>query len=110
MHRSPLSATLGVDYKTPGGKLVAGSSFAFRSGGPVRVNLRQLAYQSVRRDLEVYALWKFDQQYQLRVAVSNLLEQDAFANSRYLGDEATLGRSSVYAGHAMARVTLETRF
>ncbi|MEH6433964.1 TonB-dependent receptor plug domain-containing protein [Massilia sp. DD77] len=109
--QTPLSGTLGVDVKTFGGKLTAGSSFAFKSGGPVRINLNQLGYQSVRRDLDVYTLWKFNPQYQLRVALSNLLGQDFVSDARYLAaDGGSLRRTMVFPGTTMARVTLETRF
>ena len=108
--QTPLSGTLGVDYKTRDGKLAAGSSFAFKNGGPVRINLNQFGYQSVRRDLDVYALWKFNPQYQLRVALSNLLGQDFVSDARYLDAGGTLRRTMRFPGATMARVTLETRF
>jgi len=106
----PLSATLGIDYKTRDGKLSTGASFAFKDGGPVRVNVEQSRYQSVRRDLDVYALWKFNPKYQLRLAASNLLRQDGVSDSRYTDEFGTLRRTSFSEGHTMARVTLESRF
>ena len=106
----PLSATLGIDYRTRDGKLSTGASFAFKDGGPVRVNVEQSRYQSVRRDLDVYALWKFNPKYQLRLAASNLLRQDGVSDSRYTDEFGTLRRTSFSEGHTMARVTLESRF
>ena len=106
----PLSATLGLDYKTRDGKLTTGASFAFKNGGPVRVNEEQSRYQSVRRDLDVYALWKFNPKYQLRLAASNLLRQDGVSDSRYTDEFGTLRRTSFSEGQTMARVTLESRF
>ena len=108
--QTPFSATMGIDYRTRGGKLSAGSSFAFKSGGPVRINVDQWGYQSVRRDLDMYALWKFNPQYQLRVALSNLLGQDFIADSRYVDENGTLRRTTVFPGQPMARATLEARF
>ncbi|HBI70971.1 MAG TPA: outer membrane receptor protein [Massilia sp.] len=108
--QTPFSATLGIDWRARGGKLSAGSSFAFKSGGPVRINVEQFGYQSVRRDLDMYALYKFNPQYQLRVALSNLLAQDYIGDSRYVDENGTLRRTSIYPGRTMARVTLETRF
>jgi len=108
--QTPLSATLGLDYRLPGGKLTAGSSFAFKNGGPVRINVDQWGYQSVRRDLDMYALWKFNPQYQLRVALSNLLEQDYIDDSRYIDAAGTRRRTSIFPGSVMARLTLEARF
>jgi len=108
--QTPLSATLGVDYRARGGKLSAGSSFSFKSGGPVRINVEQFGYESVRRDLDIYALYKFSPQYQLRVAVSNLLAQDYISDSLYVDEDGTRRRTCLYPGRTMARVTLETRF
>lgn len=106
----PVSGTLGVDYKTRDGKLTTGASFAFKNGGPVRVNIEQSRYQSVRRDLDVYALWKFNPTYQLRLAATNLLRQDAVSDSRYTDENGVMRRTSFAEGQAMARVTLESRF
>ncbi|MCC2954451.1 TonB-dependent receptor [Massilia sp. IC2-477] len=108
--QTPLSATLGVDWRAPGGKLSAGSSFAFKSGGPVRINLNQSGYQSVRRDLDMYALYKFNPKYQLRFAVSNILRQDFLDDSVYTDASGTQCRTRVFPGYAMARLTLEARY
>jgi hypothetical protein len=45
------------------------------------VSANQISYQSVRRDLDLYALWKFDPKLQLRVATANLLAQDSIGES-----------------------------
>jgi len=106
----PVSGTLGVDYKTPGGKLTTGASFAFKNGGNVRVNVEQSRYQSVRRELDVYALWKLNPTYQLRLAATNLLAQDTVSESRYVDDNGVQRRTTFSDGQAVARVTLESRF
>jgi len=108
--QTPLSATLGLDWRAPGGKLSSGASFAFRSGGPVRINVNQSAYQSARRDLDAYALWKFNPKYQLRVGVSNLLQQDFLDDSFYLDAAGTQRRTRTFPGYAMFRLTLEARY
>jgi outer membrane receptor for ferrienterochelin and colicins len=105
--QTPFSATLGIDYKA--GALSAGGSFAFRSGGPVRLSQDQASYQNVRRDLDVYALWKFNPKYQLRVAVSNLLRQDGLNATSYTTAAGLSTRSTVYPGFAVARITLEMK-
>ncbi|WP_229451972.1 TonB-dependent receptor plug domain-containing protein [Massilia niastensis] len=108
--QTPLSATLGVDYKTRDSKLATGASFAFKNGGPVRINANQSGYQTVRRDLDLYALWKFNAQYQLRLAVANLLEQDFVSDARYTDANGTQRRTGIFPGRSTGRVTLETRF
>ena len=64
--QTPVSATLGADYKR--GPLTVGGSYVFKNGGQVRVSVNQISYQTVRRDLDLYALWKFNPALQLRVA------------------------------------------
>ncbi len=108
--QTPFSATLGGDYRAPGGRFSAGASFAFRSGGPVRIDVEQYGYQGVRRDLDAYALWKFNPQYQLRFALSNLLGQDFVSDSRYVDAGGTLRRLGIFPGSTMARLTLEARY
>lgn len=106
----PLSATLGIDYKTPDGQLSTGSNFSFRNGGLARLSGTQGGYTSVRRDLDVYALWKLDQQNNLRLAVSNLLAQDYTTESLYSDNAGSLNRMTVANGETQFRVTVETRF
>jgi outer membrane receptor for ferrienterochelin and colicins len=108
--QTPLSATFGADYRSRDGRLTTGASFAFRDGGPVRIDVNQTGYQAVRRDLDVYALWKFTPQYQLRVAVSNLLGQDSVSDSAYMDESGTLRRTSIFPGYTQGRATLEMRF
>ncbi|MYM25845.1 TonB-dependent receptor [Duganella sp. FT135W] len=106
----PLSATLGIDYKTPDGQMSTGSNFSFRNGGLARLSGTQGGYTSVRRDLDVYALWKLDHQNNLRVAVSNLLAQDYTTESLYNDANGSLNRMTVAGGETQLRVTVETRF
>jgi outer membrane receptor for ferrienterochelin and colicins len=106
--QTPFSATLGVDYKL--GALTAGGSFAFKNGGPVRISTTQSSYVSVRRDLEVYGLWKFDPQNQLRVALSNILSQDYISQSTYTDNFGSVHRTSIFPGTVVARATMEMKF
>ena len=108
--QTPLSANMGIDYKAAGGALSAGASFVFRNGGPVRINLQQRASTPVRRELDVYALWKFTPQYQLRVAVANLLAQPERAETSYSDAGGASVRSWSSPGHLLARATLEMKF
>ncbi|MDL2356335.1 MAG: TonB-dependent receptor [Pseudomonadota bacterium] len=106
--QTPFSATLGVDYKV--GALTTGGSFAFKNGGPVRISTTQSSFQSVRRDLEVYGLWKFDPRNQLRVALSNILGQDYVAQNTYADAYGAVHRTSIYPGTVVARATMEMKF
>jgi outer membrane receptor for ferrienterochelin and colicins len=106
--QTPLSATLGVDYKI--GALTTGASYAFKNGGPVRISQNQMAYQSVRRDIDMFALWKFNPQYQLRMALSNVLRQDFINSGSYTDKNGSVTRTSISPGKMIARATLEMKF
>jgi outer membrane receptor protein involved in Fe transport len=107
--QTPLSATLGADYRN--GPLTLGGSYVFKNGGFVRVSGNQVSYASVRRDLDLYALWKFDPKLQLRVATSNLLAQDTISQSSYttpgVGTQTSRTLNPV---HRSVRATLEMKF
>ncbi len=106
--QTPFSATLGLDYKV--GQLTTGGSYSFKNGGPVKLSEVQSAYVSVRRDLEMYGLWKFDPKNQLRVALSNLLAQDYVSESTYIEPTGSIRRRSISPGNAVVRATMEMKF
>lgn len=107
--QTPLSVNLGADYKA--GALTAGGSFAYRNSTPVRISANQRSYTWPRRELEMYALWKFDPQRQLRFVISNILHQDHLAENTY--EDARLGsqtRSFIYPNGVRFRATYELKF
>ena len=77
----PLSVSLGADYRVD--KFNMGASFAFREGGLVRVSEQQSTRLQLRRELEVYLLYKFNPGLQLRTSISNMLGEDNIGYSRY---------------------------
>jgi outer membrane receptor for ferrienterochelin and colicins len=108
LNQTPLSATLGADYKR--GAFSTGGSFVFKNGGEVRLSSSQVSYESVRRDLDLYALWKFNPKFQLRLAGSNLLGQDYINASSYtLAGDGTQRSRTIYPGSPTLRATLEMK-
>lgn len=104
----PLSAVLGTDYR--GDKFSAGASFAFRTGGPVRISEQQTSWTWVRRDLEAYLLYKISTGLQLRTSVSNALGEDDRSASRY---DDSLGTSQSWSRNprsARVQANLEMKF
>lgn len=77
----PLSANLGVDYKMDAAWTVGGT-FAFKTGGLVRVSEQSYTYATVKRELDLYALWKVNPKLQVRLSALNVLGQD-FYNAEY---------------------------
>ena len=107
--QTPLSANLGIDYKT--GNVSTGASFAYKEGGRIRVSERQTSHIETRRDLEAFVLYKFSPRLQVRLAGQNLLDQDFSSRSSYLEDERGLVvRRGVYPIGVTLRATVEAKF
>ena len=103
------SGTLGFDYKH-GSQLTLGSSFSFKTGGPVRSSLSQVHYTVARRELETYALWRFSPAMQLRITASNLLAQDYMSVTQFTDTTGgLLERSSANDTHRRFQLVLELK-
>ncbi|HXF80345.1 MAG TPA: TonB-dependent receptor [Usitatibacter sp.] len=107
--QTPLSGTAGFDYKSPSLPLTCGASFTFRSGGPVVLSGTQTKYTSVRRTLDLYALWKFSPSVQLRGTLSNLLAQDYLDAEGYHDPTGTLDLSTLESTHRRVGLVLEVK-
>ncbi|MGJ9416736.1 hypothetical protein ACHAC9_03065 [Massilia sp. CMS3.1] len=100
---------MGVDYKA--GALTTGASLAHRRGRPVRVTVNRGFDRSSRSDLDAYALWAFNPALQLRVAASNLLEQDDEFGPSYSDPVSGVEtRTWRYPRGVSLRTTLEMTF
>ncbi len=106
--QTPYAGTFALDYKA--GPLTAGGSFTCKSGGPVRVSLRQRSDIVIRRELDLYALWKFDPKTQLRLAVTNALGQDFEFDNTYADDFGAVRRTSVFEAPASFSANLILKF
>jgi outer membrane receptor protein involved in Fe transport len=107
--QTPLSSNLGIDYKR--GDLTTGASFAWKQGGLVRISERQTSVLQTRRDLEAYALYKFNPKQQLRVALSNILGQDFVSQNSFVEEgRGLVERRTRFKGGPNVRATLEMKF
>ena len=107
--QTPLSSNLGIDYKR--GALTTGASFAWKQGGLVRISDRQTSTLQTRRDLEAYALYKFNPKQQLRVALSNILGQDFVNQNSYVEEgRGLVERETRFKAGPSVRATLELKF
>jgi outer membrane receptor protein involved in Fe transport len=106
--QTPVTANFGIDYKS--GKLTTGASYSFANGGLLRTSAEQTRYQSVRRDVEAYALWKFSPKTQLRTTLLNVLAQDYINDTAYTDSTGTIRRTSIFPSKVMVRAILEMKF
>jgi outer membrane receptor protein involved in Fe transport len=103
------SANLGFDHRFTSPPLAIGGNYAFKTGGPVRVTLTQTIYQSARRNLDLYALWRFSPNVQLRVTATNLLAQDFLNVVRVADVFGTLQYATMNPSYRRLGATLELK-
>lgn len=107
--QTPLSGSVGLDY-TASPKFNAGGSFTLRTGGPLRITPNRSSFNTVKRELEFYGLWKFDATTQLRVSAVNLLAQPTLIYTQYSDADGTQRDLVETPSRVLLRLTLETKF
>jgi outer membrane receptor protein involved in Fe transport len=105
--QTPMSATAGIDYRK--GDLTMGSSLAWQKGGWVRISEAESQYQQTRRDLDAYALYKFNPHYQLRLSANNILGQDFAMDRVYRDADGTSRETSFNPGYVRVGANLEVK-
>lgn len=106
----PLSAILGLDYKTTDGVWSMGGSFNYRGNGLVRIGEYQYGWSTPSRQLDAYVAWKLDPKTQLRLSAWNLLAQDYLSRSTFRTGEGESSSESTTPGVRNIRLQLEMRF
>ncbi len=107
--QTPSSANIGVDYR-PSPEWTFGSSYSFSGGGYFRRSVAQSGFQSRKRELDAYALWRINPATNLRVSAVNLLQRNASGSSTFSDANGSLTSSDVSATHAALRVNFEAKF
>ena len=103
-----LSAAVAFDYSH--GVLGTGTSLGFLQDAWTRTTATQSVYRGRRRDMDLYALWKFAKKRQLRLTVGNLLAQDNFAATQYHNEAGSSTRRTIAAGEISVRALFENAF
>ncbi|MFS8086847.1 MAG: TonB-dependent receptor, partial [Acidobacteriota bacterium] len=76
------TANLGVDYRMSTVPLTLGGNYNWTQAFVVQQTAAQQYYQGVKRVADVYALWRFDANTQLRLSAANLLRADYQTGNR----------------------------
>lgn len=105
--QTPMSANFGIDWRK--GDLSMGASLAYQQGGWVRISEAQSQHQQTRRDLDAFALWKLNPQYQLRLSVNNLLGMDNASDRIYEDASGTSREIGLSPGSPRVGVNLEMK-
>jgi outer membrane receptor for ferrienterochelin and colicins len=108
--QTPVSGTVGFDYKMDTMPLTAGASFSFQSGGPVRISQEQFGWSAPKRTLDLYGVWKFNPKNQLRVAVANALHQTNVAQNGFMTPNGLNRDTTMTPTSAVVRALMEMKF
>lgn len=103
----PWSASLGADYQLSSLPLSVGADLNYQAGGRSRESSQLLAWQGARRELDMYALWKFSDKLRLRVSGANLLRQDYRTRSLYADAAGSTLRTVDTGTYRTLRLMLE---
>jgi outer membrane receptor protein involved in Fe transport len=105
--QTPVSANLGLDYKTT--RLALGASYHFQNGGPVHYSANEFDYTGPQRVLDLYAMIQVTAGIGLRLSIGNALHQQHVSAVTYV-DGAGAQSDAVFTPTATVfRATLEMK-
>ncbi len=105
-----LTFNLGADYTMRSAPLSLGGNFGWQSAGWVRTTLYQRNWQNPRRTLDVYGLWKWNKNTQMRTSLGNLLAQDEQSGHIFLGAGGSEWQNETTPRYRSLRISLEHKF
>jgi outer membrane receptor protein involved in Fe transport len=100
------NGNLGLDYSTASGRIDVGGSYTHTSRVVSRSSASIVDADSMKRQLDLYTLWKRDARSRLRLSVSDLLQQDLLERRTFEGN-APLLRATTYRVRATWRLVWE---
>lgn len=106
----PLSLNLGFDQRLASAPLSLGANFSWQGGGQARQSEFSSDWSSVKRELELYGVWRCNPRTQLRLAATNLLQQDHLTLNRYTDGARDLRSSTRTPTAATYRLVWEYKF
>lgn len=77
------TGNLGLDYRMSGIPLTLGGGLNWTPAYVVQTSATQLINVGVKRQFDLYGLWKFSPMTQLRLSASNLAADDSLSGSRF---------------------------
>lgn len=106
------SANLGMDYEVPAWRLTVGGNYNYISAIGRESNASLIQYQGARRQLDLYALYKFDRKLALRFSAQNVTRADRTNHLRELDASGLTSRQEEerVPGVASYLATLEIRW
>lgn len=103
--QTPASANIGLDYRWS--QLTLGGSLTYQAGERERQSLQTFSSTSPKRELDLYATWKWHAKTQLRLSATNLLHQQATENYSYTDASGSMRTLRLTPTSATIRIMLE---
>lgn len=104
------TANLGLDYRAPRLPLTVGGNLHWIPAYNIQQSAEQASYQGNKRVVDVYALWKFDRNLQLRLSAANWLHADALSGNSQLRDTSLQQTSTINKTYRSFLARLEIKF
>lgn len=108
--QAPFTANVGFDHREASSAMSFGGNLSSKSVGRARLSNTQAESRSAKRMLDLYANWRIDKSAQLRVAVSNVLQDSDTATSSYFDVSSSRTEITTTPTRFAARATFEYRF
>ncbi|MBQ0946377.1 TonB-dependent receptor [Ideonella sp. 4Y16] len=105
--QTPFTSSVGIDYQLPTHHLTVGTSLTYSSIRTARASSSLLERRHRSTVWDAYALWKLNQDTQLRIALSNLSRQPTLTDQMNLDASGTFQQRTREERAATVRATLE---
>lgn len=106
--QAPYSGNVGMDYVSPDTRFDLGGTFTFRARLKHRSSATLMSDASIKRQLDLYAVWKRDAKSRLRLSVSDVLARH-YGESLVYAADTRLERSTQYRVRSTWRLMWEQR-
>ena len=105
-----MTANLGADYRLRSLPLTVGGNFNWTPDFSIRQSDAQYYSQGSKRIVDVYGLWKFDANTQLRVTAANVLHADYVTATRYADTTTDQSAQTTARTYRVLTARLEVKF
>jgi iron complex outermembrane receptor protein len=101
------TANFGLDYRLPKSPLTIGGGYNWTPGFATQRSVTEHSENGNKRQLDLYALWKFSAGTQLRISGSNLLHRDADSAAQVSTNNGAQTSQSTSRTYATLGIRLE---
>lgn len=103
------TANFGLDYRPTGRSVRVGGSVNWTPAYATRSSATQINFAGLKRQLDAYALWKFNPALQLRLSANNLLANEALSASTVTAGGSTFAQYNLSRTYTSWSLKLEAK-